>query len=200
MLVFPRSASRFKTSLQFLFPPKREFYAILDAAKAADYVLFLLSDETDVSPWGETLLRSLQAQGVPEVVSVVQSPHVLTEPVSFPSATLKSLHSFLSYFFPDLVKVYSTSTLNDASVTVRALCEGLPKSVSWREGRAWVVQEGPLEWNETAEGKGSLVVRGYVRGGKLSTDRLVHLPNVGDFQIEHVRQRLTTSSGLICPC
>lgn len=68
----PHSASRFKTSLQFLFPPKRDYFAILDAAKAADYVLFLLSDETDVSPWGETLLRSLQAQGVPEVVSVVQ--------------------------------------------------------------------------------------------------------------------------------
>lgn len=107
--------------------------------------------------------------------------------MSPPQATLKSLHSFLTYFFPALPKVYATATRNDAAVCVRALCEGLPKGVSWREGRAWLVQEGPLGWVEGQDGKGNLVVKGFVRGGRLSTERLVHLPNVGDFQVDKVR-------------
>jgi pre-rRNA-processing protein TSR1 len=67
---------RFKTSLQFIIPPARDLYTILDSTKAADYVVFLLSDETDVSEWGDTLLRCLQGQGIGEAVAIVQ--------VSFP--------------------------------------------------------------------------------------------------------------------
>lgn len=96
------SASRFKTSLQFLLPPARDIYAILDASKAADYVVFLLSDETDVSEWGDTLLRCLQGQGIGEVVAIVQvsSPGVRVtraaadlvtlRPVSVPQPCLSS--------------------------------------------------------------------------------------------------------------
>ena len=76
-------------------------------------------------------------------------------------------------------------------MTLRHLCEGIPKDVSWREGRAWVVNEGPLGWVEDAaaeEGKGTLVVQGYVRGGRLSADRLIHLQNFGDFQVDKVSQ------------
>lgn len=186
----PPSASRFKTSLQFLFPPSRDIYTILDSAKAADYVVFLLSDETDVSGWGDTLLRCLQGQGIAEIVPIVQSPNPTTPPTPPPQATLKSLLSFIRYFFPSSQKVYNTSIASDASVAVRALCEGTPKDVSWREGRAWVVADSELGWVDDAEaeeGKGTLVVKGFVRGGRLSANRLVHLQNHGDFQIDKVR-------------
>jgi pre-rRNA-processing protein TSR1 len=66
----------------------------------------------------------------------------------------------------------------------------VPKDVSWRENRAYIVNEGPLEFEdgteEGGEGKGTLVVSGFVRGGKLSADRLVHIQNYGDFQIDKV--------------
>jgi pre-rRNA-processing protein TSR1 len=80
---------------------------------------------------------------------------------------------------------------------VRALCEGLPKSVSWREGRAWVVQEGPLTYlaGEESE-KGTVVMKGYVRGGRLSANRLIHLPNLGDFQLDKVRAPASSSGRL----
>ncbi|CDZ97146.1 Uncharacterized conserved protein [Phaffia rhodozyma] len=186
-------APRFKTSLQFLFPLAGDFYATLDSAKAADYVVLLLSDEEDVSEWGETLLRSFQSQGVPEIVAVCQSPNPTTPPTAPPSATLKSLLSFSTYFFPSLQKVYHTTTPSDASVTLRALCEGIPKDVSWRNGRGWLVNESTeLGWTPSTNGEGegaeqgTLVVRGYLRGGKWSADRLVHIPNFGDFMVEKI--------------
>ena len=52
------------------------------------------------------------------------------------------------------------------------------------------MNEGPLGWiedKEAEEGKGTLVVQGFVRGGRLSADRLVHLQNFGDFQVDKVR-------------
>lgn len=63
---------RFKTSVQFVLLPYRELYAALDACKAADYVVFVLSTSVEVDPWGDVALRCLQAQGLPEVVTVTQ--------------------------------------------------------------------------------------------------------------------------------
>lgn len=42
---------------------------------------------------------------------------------------------------------------------------------------------------DAGENKGTLVVRGTVRGGRLSADRLVHIPAWGDFQVDKVRGR-----------
>lgn len=122
-----------------------------------------------------------------------QSPSPASPPTAPPQATLKSLLSFIRYFFPSQTRIYNTSLPSDAAVTIRTLCEGLPKDVSWREGRAWVVDDGNLRWEEdeaAEDGLGTLVVRGYVRGGCLSADRLVHIPGAGDFQISQVRMPL----------
>lgn len=58
------------------------------------------------------------------------------------------------------------------------------------EVRGYVVAEGSdgVRWEAVAgeEGKGRLEVIGTVRGGRLSADRLVHIPGKGDFQIEQV--------------
>ena len=42
-------------------------YASLDACKAADYVLFVISPTVEVDSWGDLLLRSLQAQGLQKI-------------------------------------------------------------------------------------------------------------------------------------
>lgn len=44
-------------------PPYRRIYETLDACKAVDYVLFVLSPTTEVDPWDDLLLRSLQPSG-----------------------------------------------------------------------------------------------------------------------------------------
>ncbi|KAG9032530.1 hypothetical protein FRB95_001366 [Tulasnella sp. JGI-2019a] len=175
---------RFKTSLQFVLLPYRQLYMALDACKAADYVVFVLSPTTEVDLWGELLMRSLQAQGLPEVVSVMHTdipPDTKSRPL-----VLKSLLSFMQYFAPSQTRVHDLSASSGALNAARVVCEGRPDPVRWREGRAHLLAES-VEWEgKGGAEKGSLRVTGYIRGAPLSANRLVHIPNHGDFQIEKI--------------
>lgn len=156
----------------------------LDAAKAADYVLFLLSTTVEVDAKGDTLLRTLQAQGLPTVISAVP-PDSFVPDIDQKSrtATLKSLLSFMQYFDPSQTRVYDLSTSADALNTLRSISEGHPGEVRWRAGRSWVVGE-EIQWEE-----GTLKVTGVVRGARLSANRLVHIPDFGDYQLSKVCSR-----------
>ncbi|KAJ7162048.1 ribosome biogenesis protein tsr1 [Mycena filopes] len=171
-------ADRFKTSLQFLSVPYKRMYEALDACKVADYVVFVLSSTVEVDTWGDTLLRTLQSQGLPEVITVL-APTSDLDAKSRP-AVLKSLLSFITYFEPSQTRVFDLHTAADRLNAVRALAEGKPADVRWREGRAWVLGES-VEWED-----GVLKVTGVVRGAPLSANRLVHLPNYGDFQVSKI--------------
>ncbi|KAJ7091936.1 ribosome biogenesis protein tsr1 [Mycena belliarum] len=173
-------ADRFKTSLQFLSVPYKNIYAALDACKAADYVVFVLSSAVEVDPWGDTLLRALQAQGLPEVVSVLARNDRAALDAKARASVLKSLLSFIQYFVPSQARVLDLSAPADRLHALRALAEGKPADVRWREGRAWLLGER-VEWAD-----GVLAVTGVARGAGLSANRLVHLPNYGDFQIDKI--------------
>jgi pre-rRNA-processing protein TSR1 len=168
-------ADRFKTSLQFINVAYKCMYAALDACKAADYVIFVLSSSVEVEEWGDNLLRILQAQGLPDVVTIVSSDSSL-DTKSRPSI-LKSLLSFIQYFIPTQSKIFDLHASSDRLNAVRALSEGKPGEVRWRDGRAWILGE-KVEWSD-----GILSVTGVVRGAYLSANRLIHIPNHGDFQI-----------------
>jgi len=153
-------------------------YFALDACKAADYVVIALSSTVEVDNRGDVLLRALQAQGLPNVVTVI-SPNDSLDPKTRP-AVVKSLLSFMQYFFPTQARVYDLHTDADRLNAVRALSEGKPEEVRWRDGRSWIVGES-VDWKD-----GIMRVTGFVRGASLSANRLVHLPNYGDFQISKV--------------
>lgn len=177
-------AERFKTSLQFINVPYRDIYAALDASKVADYVVFVLSSSVEVEEWGDVLLRMLQAQGLPDVVTVVSSDSSLDSKAR--PGVLKSLLSFIQYFVPSQAKIYDLHAGADRLNAVRALSEGKPGDVRWREGRTWLLGEN-VEWVD-----GVLSVTGVVRGAHLSPNRLIHIPNHGDFQISKVCALLLT--------
>ncbi|KAI0305403.1 hypothetical protein B0F90DRAFT_1697675 [Multifurca ochricompacta] len=166
---------RFKTSLQFIQLAYGDFYSALDACKVADYVVFILSPALEVGSWGETVLRTLQTQGLPDVVSVVAPGQSIDSKTR--SGVLKSLLSFMQYFFPEQSKVFDLNTVSDQLSAVRVLSEGKPQDVRWRQGRSWLLGES-VDWAD-----GNLAVTGVVRGAQLSPNRLVHLPNHGDFQV-----------------
>ncbi|KAJ7782322.1 ribosome biogenesis protein tsr1 [Mycena maculata] len=180
-------ADRFKTSLQFLSVPYKRMYAALDACKAADYVVFVLSSTVEVDTWGDTLLRTLQAQGLPEVVTVL-APNGELDAKTRPGV-LKSLLSFIQYFVPSQARVFDLHAAADRLNALRALAEGKPADVRWRDGRAWLLGES-AEWED-----GMLKVTGVARGAPLSANRLVHLPNYGDFQISKILSAPLTKPG-----
>lgn len=144
--------------------------------------MFALSSAVEVDTWGDTLLRALQAQGLPEVITVVASESPL-DPKSKPGV-LKSLLSFIQYFVPSQTRIYDLHTSADKLNALRALCEGRPEDVKWRESRAYILGED-VQWSE-----GTLAVTGVVRGLSLSVNRLVHLPNFGDYQVSKVCSQL----------
>ena len=174
-----RRAERFKTSLQFVPLPYKQLYAALDACKVADYVILALSSELEVDKWGDTLLRALQAQGLPEVITLVGSPYAMNPKAK--SGIVKSLLSFIQYFVPSQTRVFDLHASADRLNTLRALCEGEPADAKWREGRPYLLAEN-VQWAD-----GTLAVTGVVRGASLSADRLVHIPNFGDYQMEKAR-------------
>jgi pre-rRNA-processing protein TSR1 len=152
-------------------------------------VVFVLSPTVEVDVWGDTLLRTLQAQGLPAVVSVVASDpslDVKTRPM-----ILKSLLSFIQYFAPDQTRVFDMHASSDRLNALRALSEGKPDDVRWREGRAWVLGE-TSKWED-----GVMQVTGIVRGASLSANRLIHLPNFGDFQIDKVSNQSVVTMRII---
>ncbi len=136
----------------------------------------------EVDPWGDTLLRTLQSQGLPDVVSVLYPNENLDSKTR--TAILKSLLSFIQYFVPSQSRVYDLHITSDRLNALRTLSEGKPGEVRWREGRTWILGESS-EWDN-----GTLKVTGIVRGAPLSANRLVHIPEFGDYQISKVRMSL----------
>ena len=143
LMSFLRRVERFKSSLQFIQLAYGDFYATLDACKVADYVVFVLSPAVEVGPWGETVLRTLQTQGLPDVVPVVAPGHDVDPKAR--SGILKSLLSFMQYFFPEQPRVFDLNTTSDQLNTVRVLSEGKPRDVRWRQGRPWLLAES-VKW------------------------------------------------------
>ncbi|PVF93695.1 ribosome biogenesis protein tsr1 [Serendipita vermifera] len=189
-------AERFRSSLQFILLPYGHFYATLDAAKVADYMILALSTEEEVDSWGEGLLRCLQAQGFPECIAVVPTRLPNADEASqkkketkSQQAALKSLLSFTKYFVPTLSRVFDLSSASDTSNALRSLCEGKPSDVRWRQGRPYILAENvEFDLVDGDEGKprGTLKVTGVVRGAPMSANRLVHLQGFGDFQVNRI--------------
>ncbi|KAG6369230.1 hypothetical protein JVT61DRAFT_15595 [Boletus reticuloceps] len=85
-----------KTSLQFIPVHYHRYWEALDATKAANYAPFLLSPNVEVPEAGDTLFRTLRAQGLPAVVSAIPpDPSTSSFDQKSPTAILKSLFSFM---------------------------------------------------------------------------------------------------------
>ncbi|KAJ3017464.1 hypothetical protein HKX48_003533 [Thoreauomyces humboldtii] len=176
---------RFKQKLQ-LVPLRRNLLEILDGVKVADFVMFVVSAEVEVDAFGDQCLTTIRAQGVPSVVAAVQ--HLERIPAKKQPDIRKALLKYMEedQSFPD-TRLFHTAMESDALAALRHVTQQRPKPVSWRDRHAYMLAENvAFAANEGDESVGTLAVTGYVRGNNLSANRLVHLPNYGDFQIKVV--------------
>ncbi|KDN52587.1 DUF663-domain-containing protein [Tilletiaria anomala UBC 951] len=197
-------ATRFRQTIQFLPLPYGALWATLDACKCADFVLCVLSSTKSIEPgsWGELCLRALQAQGLPSVLIAVSTLNPQGNigvggskkagPVQRAvNETRKSLLSFAQYFAPEVEKVHSLDDRAERSALIRTLATSTPRRVAWRDFRAWTVSEG-AEWVPSpdaasgSDAKGTLKIEGWVRGTPMSANRLVHIPDFGDFRFSKI--------------
>ncbi|KAI5957171.1 TSR1 [Candida jiufengensis] len=178
--------NKFKTNLKIVIPDHNNILQVLDSARISDFIIFGLSATSEVEPdFGETILRALLAQGIGSVIGVI--PNLIT---AYPKKNLQldvkqSLQSFFNHFFPvEDNKLFSLENDSENSNCLRYLCQKFPQSINWRDSRGWVVADN-LYVNESYDG---IIVEGTCRGTGLNVNRLVHIPNYGDFQVDRVEK------------
>ncbi|XRM38895.1 ribosome biogenesis protein tsr1 [Aspergillus tubingensis] len=197
--ISPNSATRvrvdrFRQTLQYI-PAKYDLMNALDVCRMADFVVLALSAQVEVEEQGELLLRSIEGQGISNVIAMVQGLDQINPAKKRPQVAA-SLKSFANHFFPSVEKVLSVDSRQECSNAIRSLCTATPKGIRWRDERSWMFVEN-VQWPETnAEEVDDVVVTGVVRGKGLKADRLVHIPGWGDFQIGAITAApLATSRG-----
>lgn len=167
--------------IQFI-PTKRHLMQILDAVKVADLVVFILSAKEEVDAFGEKCMSLVKAQGLPATASVIQ--FLEDESSKSQSEVIKSIEYYMHHHFTTDHKVFSGSN----EKIMRFIKDSKLKFVHWRDRHSYMVADN-LEYIESNR---VLKVSGIVRGAALSANRLVHLQNLGDFQIEKITSEYPT--------
>ncbi|KAE9989563.1 hypothetical protein EG327_002567 [Venturia inaequalis] len=179
---------RFKQNVAFC-AVERELLAVLEVCRAADFVVLVVSAKEEVDEYGELILRSIEGQGISNVVTVVQGLDAV-EPAKKRPQVAASLRSFITHFFPAIEKVNSLDSRQECLNVVRSLCSTVPRGIRWREERSWMAVES-VQWPSSKQpisedGLGEVILTGVVRGKGLKADRLVQVGDWGDFQIEKI--------------
>lgn len=177
---------RFKQSLVYV-PVERNLVAALNACRCADFVILLLSPAEEPDEEGELLLKTIEGQGVSNVLTMVQNLSSV-ESAKSRSQITASLKSYITHFFPTQEKIFSLDSESECANVIRSLCTTTPKGVKWREDRSWMLSEN-VQWpspSEPALTYGDVVITGVVRGRGLQANRLVQIGDWGHFQIEKI--------------
>ena len=175
---------RFKQSVQYVTTQRNLLYT-LDACKAADFVLFVLSPTQEVGKSEEWMLRAIENQGASNVFTVVQGLGRI-EPSKRRSQVMASLKSYISHFFPNQGKLHSLDSRQECANLIRSICTLTPKGIHWRDERSWMFVD-EVNWLEEGDsGMNSVAVTGVVRGKGLKANRLLQLGDWGAFQIEKI--------------
>jgi pre-rRNA-processing protein TSR1 len=178
---FRVSVDRFKQKLQYV-PLKRDLTTCMDAARVADFVIFVLASDVEVDALGELIIRSVENQGMSTCFTVVQDLDKI-QPAKARPDVVKSLVSFMTHFHPDQDKVYSLDSRQECSNLMRSLCSTTPKGIFWRDQRSWMLVD-EIQWASSPSE--STVFTGVVRGKGLKADRLVQVGDWGTYQIEKI--------------
>ncbi|KAL8703162.1 MAG: hypothetical protein Q9201_003666, partial [Fulgogasparrea decipioides] len=177
---------RFKQTILYV-PVKRGLLAVMNACRAADFVLLLLSAEKEADEEGEQVIRAIEGQGVSNVLTMVQHLDSI-QPGKKQPQVVASLKSYITHFFPHQDKVFSLDSERECGNVIRSLCTATPKGVVWRDDRSWMLVEG-VQWPGSLDGSqdyGKVTLTGVVRGKGLKADRLLQVGDWGHFQIERI--------------
>lgn len=178
------SVPRFKQRLALYTLPYGDTYTLLDVAKVADIILFVLCPEMGIDSEGERTLTCLCAQGLPAVTFVTQG--FKTIPVKKQADVRKHLQKKIESRFPG-EKFHSVDNSQDALVLLRQLTNQKLRDITYRECRPHMISEEiSFEMEALQDETGTLKVSGFVRGASLSVNSLVHLPGYGDFQMSQI--------------
>ncbi|XP_030078042.1 pre-rRNA-processing protein TSR1 homolog [Microcaecilia unicolor] len=182
--VFALICPRFKQRWIFISAIVGDFHALLDLAKVADTLLFLVDAQEGWDSYGDYCLSCLFAQGLPTYALAVQGVHTLS--LKKQNDAKKNLSKTIKKRFPD-AKVFSLDTEQEAAVLLRQMATQKQHHLAFRDQRTYLLAQKAdfLPSDETAL-VGNLKVSGYIRGQTLNVNSLVHIVGHGDFQMSQI--------------
>ncbi|XP_029303069.1 pre-rRNA-processing protein TSR1 homolog [Cottoperca gobio] len=182
---------RFKQRFTFLSLSTSDMHSLLDVAKIADSLVFVLDSTEGWDSYGDYCLSCLFAQGLPSHALVCQGVSDL--PVKKRVESKRALSKITEIRFPD-ARLYPLDSEQDGTLLLRHLGTQRQRKLGFRSRRSHLLaQHVTFTPNSPAEGTGggptglgTLCVSGYVRGRPLQVDRLVHISGHGDFQLSQI--------------
>jgi len=177
---------RFKQRFSFIAPSFDSLYETLDATKVCDSVIFLSCPHTCMSERGELLLSSILAQSLPTDPIVVLGSQDEIPPNKI-NEVKKLMIKALERKFP-LEKIHMLGTDAEAVNMMRYLGTQKQRYNVLRERRGNLIAESVKYVPGEDLSSGFLELTGFVRGNNLSVNRLVHVPGLGDFQLDRIEK------------
>uniref|UniRef100_A0ABI8AIL4 Pre-rRNA-processing protein TSR1 homolog n=1 Tax=Felis catus TaxID=9685 RepID=A0ABI8AIL4_FELCA len=161
-----------------------DLHAVLDMAKVADTILFLLDPLEGWDSTGDYCLSCLFAQGLPTYTLAVQGISGL--PPRKQIDARKKLSKAVEKRFPD-DKLLLLDTQQEAQMLLRQLANQKQRHLAFRDRRAYMFAHAadfvPSEENNLV---GTLKISGYIRGQTLNVNSLLHIIGQGDFQMKQI--------------
>ncbi|NXO66719.1 TSR1 protein, partial [Phainopepla nitens] len=161
-----------------------DLHAVLDLAKVADSLLFLLDPVDAWDSAGEHCLSCLFAQGLPSYALAV--PGGIDLPPKKRIDARKKLSKSIEKRFPE-AKLFPLNTEQECSLLLRHLSSQKQRHLAFRDRRAHLLaRAAEFVPSQDSDLVGTLKVSGFVRGQTLSVNSLVHIVGHGDFQLSQV--------------
>jgi len=95
------------------------------------------------------------------------------------------MKAFLEFQFPDNARLLPLDEAKHVAQVLRFLSTIRIKQLSWRERRPYLLVDA-LSFTPSDGDVGTLCASGYLRGGPLSANDLVYIPDFGDFRLSKV--------------
>lgn len=168
----------------FVQANKDDLHSLLDLAKAADTLLFVLDPQEGWDSYGDYCLSCLFAQGLPSFVVTVQGMNEI--PIKKRNDTKKQLSKMMEKRFPE-AKLFHLDTAQEATLLLRQIFTQKQRHLAFRDRRCYMMAHRvDFQPSDDSGFVGTLKVSGYVRGQELNVNRLIHIVGHGDFQITQI--------------
>lgn len=175
-----------KQRFSFIVPPvgKLAELQVLDYLKVCDSTILLISASTDeelLDKWGTKILGMASAQGIPTpMVTLMDLESIAPKRRSQVKANIQKS---VSKLFPN-EKAMNLDTSSDGLNLFRRIGGQKRNVLLNKTNRAHVYGESV----EYLPEKSTLKVTGFLRGRPLDVNGLVHVPGLGDYQLEMIEE------------
>ncbi|VDK49588.1 unnamed protein product [Anisakis simplex] len=178
------SVSRFKSRFMFLSANGKNVNEILDMIKVSDLIAFIWPLNGEITSEEDLLISCLLSHGLPTSLHFVPALNNLTTPKSKDSAR-KCVEKLITKWSFGEAKLLGCDNDSDGLLALRLMSNIKKKAMVIQKRRAHILVED-AEPVDVVGDHCTLKITGYIRGPSLNVNRLVHIPEWGDFQLKQV--------------